>query len=224
MFNLGSNGKNDLEENMEEIKNLIQEGDGQDQETPEPRNDNLGGGLSTGSQPQQNSQGENRSFEDKVRENHEQEQMRKNPGGESMDFSTSNSNQENSGNLGQERPSQDQIMNKQQNSSQQSERSISSEELKTDISNNSSESGSEQESSRPQAGGDTLFLREEEFRNIRERVEEMNYLTQEMESSMKNMKKTVRRERETSKNAVELVEAFSQRRSDIESTINSGQK
>lgn len=224
MFNLGENGKNDLEENMEEIKNLIQEGDGQDQETPEPRNNNLGGGLGTGSQPQQNSQDENKSFEDKVRENHEQEQMRKNPGGESMDFSNSNSNQENSGNLGQERPSQDQIMNKQQNSSQQSERGISSEELKTDISNNSSESGNEEESSRPQTGGDTLFLREEEFRNIRERLEEMNYLTQEMESSMKNMKKTVRRERETSKNAVELVEAFSQRRSDIESTINSGQK
>lgn len=69
-----------------------------------------------------------------------------------------------------------------------------------------------------------LFLKEEEFREVREMVEEMSYLSREMQDNLDRMKKSVRKERETSKNVNELIEAYSERRSTIETTIETGQK
>ncbi len=237
MFNLGSNGKNDLEENMEEIKNLIEDGDSGAQDQSSGPGGNGPGGLDTGDfgESSQND-GSGKSFQDKVRESHEQEmaQTQSQSPGQNFPGSRGNSSQEveeENSNLGQRSPDRDQIMNNHnsgqelQNQSQQAESTVdksplaNNQENSTDYQNESSQdSGSETSHS------ETLFLREEEFRSIRERLEEMNYLTQEMEDSMKSMKKTVRRERDVSKNAKELVNAFSDRRSGVESTIESGQK
>ena len=232
MFNLGSNGKNDLEENMEEIKNLIEEGDSEAPSQDAGPRGNAPEGLS--GDLGESSESDGKSFQDRVRENHEQE-MAQNQSSENMDFSgsTEDSNQgfgQESADVGQREPSQEQIMNQDssgqemQNQSQDVENSLKSNSMRNQGNSSNSQEDTNQDSEIKSSPSETLFLREEEFRSIRERLEEMNYLTQEMEDSMKSMKKNVRRESDISKNAKELVNAFSDRRSGVESTIESGQK
>jgi hypothetical protein len=214
MFNLGSNNKDDLEENMEEIKNLIQNGEDSNQQGSEPD-----GGLGNmDNDLGDDSQGGGKSFEDRVKESHQREMQQNQNQPESPDIGVPDTSPDQNTQEEQNQPSEDQIMNQDQSAGQE----VRGNQLNREKSESGDSTQSQEQ--RPSSPGDTLFLREEEFRSIRERIEEMNYLAQEMEQSMDKMKKTVRREQETSKNASELVEAFSQRRSEIKSTIESGQK
>lgn len=200
MFNLGSNDKEELQENMQEIKNLIQDDDGAGK--PSSNQGGNAGGLGSPNQSQQNQQPQN-SFEEKVQQSAEKEQQQ--DLGDQVDFSQSQSSGQN-----QHQPSQEQVLNNDDGNDQQEQES---QDLSRKFNTQSGSSPNE-----------PMFLREEEFLNVREMIEEMGYLTKEIENNLDKLKKTVHQERSTSKNAMELVQAFSQRRAEIESTIESGQK
>lgn len=202
MFNLGSNDKEELQENMQEIKNLIQDDDGAGK--PSSNQGGNAGGLGSPNQSQQNQQPQN-SFEEKVQQSAEKEQQDL---GDQVDFSQSQSSGQNQQN--QQQPSQEQVLNNDDGNDQQEQES---QDLSRKFNTQSGSSPNE-----------PMFLREEEFLNVREMIEEMGYLTKEIENNLDKLKKTVHQERSTSKNAMELVQAFSQRRAEIESTIESGQK
>lgn len=203
MFNLGSNDKEELQENMQEIKNLIQDDDGAGK--PSSNQGGNAGGLGSPNQSQQNQQPQN-SFEEKVQQSAEKEQQQ--DLGDQVDFSQSQSSGQNQQN--QQQPSQEQVLNNDDGNDQQEQES---QDLSRKFNTQSGSSPNE-----------PMFLREEEFLNVREMIEEMGYLTKEIENNLDKLKKTVHQERSTSKNAMELVQAFSQRRAEIESTIESGQK
>ena len=203
MFNLGSNDKEELQENMQEIKNLIQDDDGAGK--PSSNQGGNAGRLGSPNQSQQSQQPQN-SFEEKVQQQAEREQQQQDLG-DQVDFSQSQS----SGQSQQaQQPSQEQVLNKDGEDEQQEQES---QDLSRKFNTQSGSSPDE-----------PMFLREEEFLNVREMIEEMGYLTKEIENNLDGLKKTVHQERSTSKNAMELVQAFSQRRAEIESTIESGQK
>lgn len=214
MFNLGSNDKEELQENMQEIKNLIQsDEDGAGQPSANQQGSSAGGfgSLDQDSPNQQSQDSPQTGFEEKVRESHEREQQQQNqqPPQSPSDFQTSQQGQQRQAN--NEQPSQEQVLNQEnsQNSNQKQETGSSKPEI------NTSSSPSREE---------PMFLREEEFLNIREMIEEMGYLTKEMDQNIDDLKKTLHNERNTTKDALDLVQAFSKRRAEIESTIESGQK
>jgi hypothetical protein len=224
MFNIGSNDKEELEENMEEIKNLIgknKEGDQsasrggsngaemqetQDSEfgsTDGPQAD-IGSRHTSGNQEQGNlgdmsTDSGNANLGDRNRSLTSQQE----------DSSTQQlqtgqkSLQEQESVQGQDQPRQDNVLNRDNNSQAQET---------TDTSNQEGES----------IPDDPLFLREEEFNKIREMVEEMTYLTQEMDQKVKDMKRNVREEKDTSRDSRELSKAFDERRRQIKSVVESG--
>jgi hypothetical protein len=226
MFNLGSNDKEELQENMQEIKNLIQ-GDEEGGASGQSGMDLDSGGMNQ-SQGQSNqslgnagqSQNQGGSFEDRVRQNHEQEQQQNQspPGNFSTPDQESGNQQTQSQNQGQgQQPSQEQLLNQDSqggNQQQESQRQQNQGQQQTQITESHGTASPEE----------PMFLREEDFLSVEEMIEEMTYLTQEMEDSLDQLKKTVNKERNTTKDALDLVQAFSQRRSEIESTIESGQK
>lgn len=197
MFDLGSDDKKELQENMKEIKNLI---------------DDEG-------KKRSQSQNNNNQDMDQAR-NQATDQRQKQPDSKNLNSQSDERDSESSG-IGNLRRNQD-----QDNQSQSPhEDKVINEEKSSSRRPNSSESEKEDDSDENDISGDEpLFLREEQFTEIREMVEEMSYLSQEMGQKVDRMKKTVRNERDISKDSEELVQAFNQRRSKIESTINSGQK
>lgn len=244
MFNLGSDDKDELQENMKEIKDMIQREDrgsqnrevgdsfgdetqdfganqdtGFDQDTPSVpesspgRNQEKTSPTVNQEQPQSQSQSrrqENHSSErdsmdagipDRgVQKSQDQEsQRRKQPENEKTSQSPGNREVV-------EQHSQD----RQQQEEEDSRREIIRSEPKKKV---------EDKKSR-----EPLFLNEDEFREVREMVEEMSYLSREIQDNLDRMKKSVRKERENSKNINELIDAYSERRSSIETAIETGQK
>lgn len=213
MFNFGSDEKEGLEENMEEIKDMIQDGKKEgsrpldEREMKEEVNDESGDlGESDMGNSNSSMSGSSLSQQDRP---------------EVPSLQDEGGNEQETGNNGPRQPERDQIIND----------GDSGDNLSLDRQNQDEEKEKNTKEPQQRKGPDinqgnqgTLFLKEEEFRNVRERLEEMNYLTQEMQSSVDSLRNNVRREQDTSQNAKELMDSFEERRSEIESTIESGQK
>lgn len=230
MFNLGSDDKEDLQENMKEIKNLI---DNRGSKQPAQNQGADDSGFGDSPQSNQESPSNSNQFEQKVRQNAQQERNN-NPSedGFGQDLSvkdkgeglqSNQGRQQTDNELGQRNNQATQsggLGSSHSEASQPSNDKVINEE---DNQQNSQPEAEAQESRSSPSGNEPLFLREEQFTDIREMIEEMSYLTQEMGQKVDRMKKTVRDERDTSKDSSELVEAFNQRRAKIRSTIESGQ-
>jgi len=201
MFDLGSDDKKELQENMKEIKNLIDD-EGKKRSQSKNSNQNISQGKNKGQKSKKTKKDQNQPSENK---NAKLEDLNNN----------SNSRSNSSGNNLQ-RP-------QNQSSSPHEDKVINEEKSSSRASNSPSSNKGDNSNSKEVSHDEPLFLREEQFTDIREMVEEMSYLTQEMGQKVDRMKKTVRNERDISKDSEELVQAFTQRRSKIESTINSGQ-
>lgn len=227
MFNLGSNDKEELQENMQEIKSLIEDGDQEPQQAP-PQGGNSPqqaqqNQTNQAGQQTQSQQDPQTQFEQKVAQKAQQSQT-----GQQTQASTPDITSDSSQNQGQNM--QNNSSNSSQTAGQSPGQNQSSQPSQEKVINQDEEGSSGREASRPSntasspSKDEPMFLREEDFLNVREMIEEMTYLTQEMDDNLDKLKKTVHEERNTSKNAMELVQAFSKRRSEIESTIESGQK
>jgi len=239
MFNLGSDDKKELQENMKEIKSLIDGKEGQQE--PE-------GGLDFGNEQESGSQSSpNLSNQDQGAPN--QQNPQNNTGGNTDNLNkngmgngrgntqmnqqsnqssqqAAKSNQRSNSFTEESTVNQNNLRNQQNDADRgkENENVLSEREVRNQRQNqNSNSSKDESSDGKKISSNEPLFLREEQFTDIREMVEEMSYLTQEMGQKVDRMKKTVRNERDISKDSDELVEAFTQRRSKVESTIKSGQ-
>lgn len=77
-----------------------------------------------------------------------------------------------------------------------------------------------EESGKPDSEGDTLFLEVDEFNRVQEMVDEMKYLSREMNDLMENLEGGVEEDRRIESEAQDVIDEFSQRREHIESSIN----
>jgi len=220
MFNIGSNDKEELEENMEEIKNLIgksKEGKQSDpirsngpgmEETQSSKPRNVGDPQAGMSSPQTSSSHGKENPEDMSKDLGD-----KNTGSQDQ----SPTSQQEDSNMQRSKVGQNGFH--EQESIQAQDQPRQDDVLDKGISSTQTEdtSGQEEES----IPNEPLFLGEEEFNKIREMVEEMTYLTQEMDQKVKNMKRNVREEKDTSRDSRELSKAFDERRREIKSVIES---
>ena len=231
MFNLGSDDKDELQENMKEIKNLIDKGSSEDQKQQDLGLDDKGFG---GNRQNDNST----QFEQNTQQEQSGQQQQGNTSsglgeGESgFDQNMSDDTQhnfpgeenQNAGNSMQDSQPGNNMQSRGNGlGGGQSTQQPSGDKLINEDEDNTESSPAEPEESIERSEDEPLFLREEQFNDVREMVEEMHYLTQEMGQKVDRMKKTVRNERDISKDSEDLVQAFSQRRSKVKSTINSGQ-
>ncbi|MBY6293764.1 hypothetical protein GLU60_00020 [Nanohaloarchaea archaeon H01] len=223
MFNIGSNDKEELEENMEEIKNLIgknKEGDQsasrrgsngadmqetQDSEfgnTESPQAD-IGSPQTSSNQDQGNLGGMSTNSGNENPGNRNQSLTSQQEDSNTQQLQTGQNNLQEQGSVqGQDQPRQDNVLNRDNNGQAQETPDTSNQEEEP-------------------IPDEPLFLREEEFDKIREMVEEMTYLTQEMDQKVKDMKRNVREEKDTSRDSRELSKAFDERRREIKSVIES---
>lgn len=223
MFNIGSDDKENLQENMKEIKSMIQEDQGQQQDsglTPDGLDSSPSGQRNQQQTPQQ------------------QNSRQRSDSGGREDFGDRNRSAESELGTG---PGQAQRRTPQQNQQSQSREkpdvsrgfdTSSGEQDKTvqhsAAASSKQNSGDEQRkvirSKKKEGSDEPIFLGEQEFRDVREMVEEMSYLSQEMQESLEKMKSGVREERENSRSVQDLIEAYSKRRKKMESSIKSAQK
>ncbi|EGQ43494.1 MAG: hypothetical protein J07AB43_14850 [Candidatus Nanosalina sp. J07AB43] len=227
MFNIGSNDKEELEENMEEIKNLIGKN----------KQDNQGDSRGSNSAEMQEKQGSGFGSADGPQADIGSPQASSSQEQGNLGNMSTDSGNENPSNRGQSLTSQREESNPQQSQAgqnslqeqedlQRQDNLQSRDQPRQDNVLNRDESGQEQESpdvsnQEESVPDEPLFLREEEFDKIREMVEEMTYLTQEMDQKVKNMKRNVREEKDTSRDSRELSKAFDERRREIKSVIES---
>lgn len=254
MFNFGSDDKEELEENMQEIKGMIQ-GDKQRQ-TQEDQGfdgfDDLGSDSDQGNfQPgQQNNQKQSHE------RNNTQEQASSGQSFGNQDFSggqqdslEQNSQSTSQSSQSRSTPSQatsqtdtqprSEPQRPSQSRNQQASEPQSSADtgISDDFSNPAGDSSGQDSrkevirsepknpKSKKKPGSDEpLFLREEQFRDVREMIEEMGYLAQELQGNLDDMRDGIRREKENARDVRELVEAYSDRRGEIEESIKKGQK
>lgn len=231
MFNLGSDDKDELQENMKEIKNLIDKGGSEGQQNQGLDDSGLSGERENDNSTQfeqkvqQNAQQENSPSQggDSFSQNMSEDTQHDFPGNDNQDTGNNMQNSQPGNNM-QGSPGNNQSRGNGLGSSQSMQQPSEDKVINDDEEDqNVRTSSPESEETVERSGEEPLFLREEQFNDVREMVEEMRYLTQEMGQKVDRMKKTVRDERDISKDSEELVQAFSQRRSKVKSTINSGQ-
>lgn len=266
MFNFGSDDKEELEQNMQEIKGMIQgeQNRQNDQQGFDDFSDFGNPGqeqrnqqdMKNGFNPQDQSQGNNNFGEQQNRNNsntsNQASQQSANAQGKNnqnfpqstqqdsfeQEFGAEASTAKPQSQVGEKikvpgQPSQNQNSQSQGAPATTSQKDIqnqsSQEPEQEKVSKRSVENHSDRQvvsssqDSRPSAD-EPLFLREENFVNVREMIEEMGYLAQELQQNLDEMKDTVRKEKEYSRDAREVVEAYSDRREDIEDIIKTGQK
>ena len=73
---------------------------------------------------------------------------------------------------------------------------------------------------RPPSGEDTLFIEVDDFQNIKERVEEMKYLSQEMKDLMSSLEEGLDEDRRIEGEVQDVLSDFRDRRESIQSSIN----
>jgi len=208
MFNLGGEDKEKLEENMEEIKQLVNSEDPKDQpqqNSPEQIPDNT---------PQDDSE----EFEEPEPDFEpepdlvDQNEQIKEPNDlefEDQDFDSGSA---------MENINIDNSDVERQNTVKQRD-----DQFKANLENISNEvkelnkSATSPEPSK--SGGDTLFIEVDEFQEIRERVEEMKYLSHEVKDLMSGLEDGLDEDRRMESEAQNVVNDFSDRRKAIESAI-----
>jgi hypothetical protein len=220
MFNIGSNDKEELEENMEEIKNLI----GKSNEGGE--NNSRGSNSSPSAQETQGSGSENA---DGPQTDIGSPQSSGNQGQDNLGDTPTDPKNGNLNNQGQSFTSQ-----QENNGLQRGKNNIQGQEnlqnqdqprqdnvLNTESNNQAQEDADTPNQQEESVPDEPLFLREAEFNKIREMIEGMTYLTEEMDQKVKDMKRNVREEKGAYGDSRELSKAFDERRREIKSVIES---
>ena len=236
MFNLGGNDKEKLKENMEEIKDLVnsqESGNSMPQQENQPENSveqendsQLEEGISAEKKGQldissqldqsESSQMDSNQVQPQNSMNHQEnsglqnntQDMESGSGFRpvSEDGSTESSNI-GAGDSPQSRSSSD-----------------SNFEEKLDNFNSqrdqSQELDVESEDQAPKGSGETLFLEVDEFNQVQEMVDEMKYLSREMNDLMENLEGGVEEDRRIESEAQDVIDEFAQRRKNIEASIN----
>lgn len=213
MFNLGSNDKEKLKENMEEIKNLVNnqqsseevqedEESGQNQEQPDF------------SQMNQEA-AENNQFNQSLDQTNEQSNIPETEPPQNNDFpNNENDGKELGGQSTQQTSafSNNPQMNQQDNFSNQEQ----TQEPQTQTSNSVPTAANFSSKS-----GETIFLTVERFEQLQDRIEQMRYLSNEIEDVIDHLEAGVQEDDQTQSEAQQLLDDFSSRRSDVEDIITS---
>lgn len=237
MFNLGGDDKEKLKENMEEIKELVNSQEQGGSPSPQELMDNS---QDSAPEPQEDSP-------DRQTPNlNQQSDSQMNPESETNNDRSSNSqdsmNQDlnnlqnainNQSQNNQETESEPNLGQSSRNNNFDSSRGLnnnspSSQNPGSRDSNSSSLSGVKSNSDRPDLsdqhrddeGSETLFLEVDEFNRVKEMVDEMKYLSREMNDLMENLEGGVDEDRRIESEAQDVIDEFSQRREHIESSIN----
>ncbi|MFB6204812.1 MAG: hypothetical protein ABEJ75_04150 [Candidatus Nanohaloarchaea archaeon] len=222
MFDFGDDDKNKLRENMEEIKRLINEGGdargqpqgGQpDQPAPEPEPeqgpqepdfsqpaDNQEEGFDQiGGQPQQEGQQAPGSQETTGQNPFQQEQQT--PG-----------SQETAGQgTG---PGQEELEVPGEQSRRSGGTEVTAEDLQESLPDIEEEEDTETETS-----GETVFLTVERFEGLQDRLEEMRYLTQEIEDVVDHLQAGAEEDSQTAEEAQQILQDFGRRRAEVEDIV-----
>jgi hypothetical protein len=235
MFNVGSEDKEKLRENMEEIKNLIQgKEDNSSQEPPAQENNELGSIEDNGiaesnldNNPPLNQSSEDEGFQ----ADNSQGDIELDDSQGSTDFSNDNTLQDNSsGNLqqdtssnnlgnqppasensfepGNNEPEQNLGTPNNQNKNQFNQQEKKQEELTT---NNPS--------SRKQDRSEKLFLEVERFEKVKDMIDEMQQLTQDIETTSQDLEEQIDDERESENVAQQLLDNFDDRKREVEGIV-----
>lgn len=273
MFNFGSDDKEELQENMQEIKGMIQ-GDKNDNRQGGGGFDGLEGfdqgnsgeqsqrsqsqvGQNQG-QPSKSTQGSNQGLNQNSQElggqnsegdfsqNDNLSQGNKNAQQEDFDPFAPDENEQKESQVGQrvkvpgqpgsnsnpDQNANDNVVREDsepdvsKSSNKNQEKAKRNEAVTGKITESRESNSSTREINRNDgpSADEPLFLREENFVDVREMIEEMGYLARELQENLDGMKETVHKEKEYAKDAQEVVNAYSDRRGDIEDIIKTGQK
>jgi len=277
MFNFGSDDKEELQENMQEIKGMIQgdnnrqsdsgfDGlDGFDQNSSGNNQGyqqgmNQGGEQNFSNNSEQNDQGQNNQIQGMNQQSSQDfgnEDNQDNFSGNNNSSMNQGGSQTGTDDFDPFAPDEDEQMESQvgqkvkvpgqsntgptnqqnspdngelvdadeedNSSSERSEESISRNVRNTRRNPQERNQDSKKLDRRPSAD-EPLFLKEENFVDVREMIEEMGYLARELQENLDEMKETVHKEKEYARDAQEVVNAYSDRRGDIEDIIRTGQK
>ena len=270
MFNIGGDDKEKLEENMEEIKEIVNEGNGQPENPADTeqeagdlsgiQNSDLQGDLSSDDSINQDASENTFSSEqssingelgNQTSQNFDQSQNRsqQNPAPERGQAQTNQPPANNSpiqnnrvkgqhqqdnqsGNQrGRQREERRPARGERDNKQTQGEDSTDElEEIQDQLKNKISSLENQQTSSRLNEASEkeekeedlseeTLFLEVEKFEDIKNMVEEMHYLTTEMDDVMKHLENGIEEDQGTMDEAEEIVSEFQARRDKIETTL-----
>ena len=237
MFNLGGNDKEKLKENMEEIKDLVNsqeagnsmpepQQEAQPEETVEPENNSQPNNISAkqNAQPDVSSQLD-QSGQEPSQMNSNQSQP-KNSMNQQGNSGLQNNNQDIESGSGF-RPVSDDSQSSGLGGNEGSEgRSSSNSNLEEKLNNFNSQRDQSQEldvesdDQAPKGSGETLFLEVDEFNQVQEMVDEMKYLSREMNDLMENLEGGVEEDRRIESEAQDVIDEFAQRRKNIEASIN----
>ena len=253
MFDLGKGDKEKLEENMEEIKQLVNEGqDTQTQENNDSEDtENFNPDLDTDNFQQT----EEETFSEELNSQNNLQDPSDNPqqiGNTNFNPPQQNNQQNNiqnnQQNPRQNNPSQNQQNQRQQDQSRQTQKSSEldqefkamREEIKNEISS-IEETQRIQENQRQEPNSETqqqeeletsqemekesfekpdpLFLEVENFEDIKQMVEEMHYLTSEMDDVMQHLEAGIKEDKSTVTEANQILKEFQSRSQQIQNTL-----
>ena len=278
MFNFGSDDKEELQENMQEIKGMIQgdkdrqsdsgfdgfdgfdqESSGNNQGSQQGMNQGREQNFSNNSQQNNQNQGMNQEASQGFGNGNNQnnnnqnsfskidnsglDQGKSNTGSDDFDPFAPNEDEQMESQVGQRvkvpgqsntgpanqqsTPDNSEVVNpdgeENNSNSERNEESISKNVRNTRRNPQERNQDSNKLDRRPSAD-EPLFLREENFVDVREMIEEMGYLARELQENLDEMKETVHKEKEYARDAQEVVNAYSDRRGDIEDIIKTGEK
>jgi len=243
MFNLGGNDKEKLKENMEEIKDLVnsqEAGNSMPQQGTQPQDS---GEPENNSQPVENISPDKTAQPDVSSQLDQTEasqmdsnQAQMNSMGQQEKSGLENNNQDVESGSGFRPVSEDSPKDSSKGKSQQSSelgtressgrRFSSDSSLEEKLNNFSSQRDQSQEldmdadDQSPTGSGETLFLEVDEFNQVQEMVDEMKYLSREMNDLMENLEGGVEEDRRIESEAQDVIDEFTQRRKNIEASIN----
>jgi len=248
MFNVGSEDKEKLRENMEEIKDLIQNrgDDGEtsssiaDRSTPDnagfdetdisdsTQKDSPTGNTGFGQETEENSF-ERDNTDDFGRDNithhnRNEPNMNQTPAQQSRVENARNTIQQNT-DVNQQVNNQSQNQSQRNNGIQQTEQTQTGNPLQQSReSNNQREESTTQnnasvtDSSR-RGGSQKLFLEVERFEKVKNMIQEMQELTSEIEETSGDLESQIDRERESENQAQQLLDNFSDRKNQVEDVV-----
>ncbi len=246
MFNIGGDDKEKLEENMEEIKQLVNESKDEpeevvDEESKEQEKDSVGDleGFDQPEPDQDLQQDENETpevdgmqndlenLQSQVQQNVEEqkpepqeeepikEQVQETEAEESINTTQTRSSQPVPDERGRDEVKE--LKDEIEDHISSIEKGRSNRSIKEDVKEINQEREEEEKKQRREE--QPLFLDVESFEDIREMVEEMHYLTTEMDDIMEHLVVGVEEDQETVKEAGQVIQEFQTRRNNIEETL-----
>lgn len=242
MFDIGNGDKDKLKENMEEIKSLIENDDsqvgdvqssreqsGQPQQSPQPADNMMDddvldendegmeqfGNLAQDQSQPQETQGEQFGGQQDFNEQDTQNQFSQ---GGAQNTSQEQQLQENTSQTGNRtQPGQPKQNNRNtvQNQQQDQQFGGSQQDQKEEM------EASTTDRSSPPSSGETVFLTVERFHELQEKVEEMKYLSRQLEETADYLNSGVEEDEQTVQEAENVIEEFDRSRSEIRDIVSS---